>query len=120
MPLDFASSSIPPCCLWRDGNSIIVAGQVSGVETHAINKWLDVQLPFIVPIVLVWIMAIMDGWRGVRETFQRCGRWWVIFHCAVLTSNYIGPGLPDITAAIASLVSLTLLFKNVAQAHIPF
>ncbi|MCP6576707.1 L-lactate permease, partial [Klebsiella pneumoniae] len=77
------------------------------------------QLPFIVPIVLVWIMAIMDGWRGVRETFPAIVVGSVSFSAAqFLTSNYIGPELPDITAAIASLVSLTLLFKVWQPKHI--
>ncbi len=27
------------------------------------------QLPFMTIIVLFWIMAIMDGWRGIKETW---------------------------------------------------
>lgn len=60
-----------PVAFGAMGIPIIVAGQVSGVETHAISQMVGRQLPFIVPIVLIWIMAIMDGWRGVRETFLR-------------------------------------------------
>lgn len=101
-----------PVAFGAMGIPIIVAGQVSGVETHAISQMVGRQLPFIVPIVLVWIMAIMDGWRGVRETFPAIVVGGGSFAIAqFLTSNYIGPELPDITAAIASLVSLTLLFK---------
>lgn len=108
-----------PVAFGAMGIPIIVAGQVSGVETHAISQMVGRQLPFIVPIVLVWIMAIMDGWRGVRETFPAIVVGSVSFSAAqFLTSNYIGPELPDITAAIASLVSLTLLFKVWQPKHI--
>jgi L-lactate transport len=55
---------------------------------------------------------VMDGWRGVRET------WPAILVCGVtfavtqfLTSNFIGPELPDITSALVSLISLTIFLK---------
>ena len=108
-----------PVAFGAMGIPIIVAGQVSGVDTMAISQMVGRQLPFIVPIVLVWIMAIMDGWRGVRETFPAIVVGGGSFAIAqFLTSNYIGPELPDITAAIASLVSLTLLFKVWQPKHI--
>lgn len=108
-----------PVAFGAMGIPIIVAGQVSGVETHAISQMVGRQLPFIVPIVLVWIMAIMDGWRGVKQTFPAIVVGGGSFAIAqFLTSNYIGPELPDITAAIASLVSLTLLFKVWQPTHI--
>lgn len=108
-----------PVAFGAMGIPIIVAGQVSGVDTHAISQMVGRQLPFIVPIVLVWIMAIMDGWRGVRETFPAIVVGGGSFAIAqFLTSNYIGPELPDITAAIASLISLTLLFKVWQPKHI--
>lgn len=108
-----------PVAFGAMGIPIIVAGQVSGVETHAISQMVGRQLPFIVPIVLIWIMAIMDGWRGVRETLPAIVVGGGSFAIAqFLTSNYIGPELPDITAAIASLISLTLLFKVWQPKHI--
>ncbi len=108
-----------PVAFGAMGIPIIVAGQVSGVETHAISQMVGRQLPFIVPIVLIWIMAIMDGWRGVKETFPAIVVGGGSFAIAqYFTSNYIGPELPDITAAIASLVSLTLLFKVWQPKHI--
>ena len=108
-----------PVAFGAMGIPIIVAGQVSGVDTMEISQMVGRQLPFIVPIVLIWIMAIMDGWRGVKET------WPAIFVASFsfsmaqyLTSNFVGPELPDITAAIASLVSLTILLKYWKPKHI--
>ncbi len=108
-----------PVAFGAMGIPIIVAGQVSGVDTMEISQMVGRQLPFMVPIVLIWIMAIMDGWRGVKET------WPAIFVASFsfsmaqyLTSNFVGPELPDITAAIASLVSLTILLKYWKPKHI--
>ncbi len=108
-----------PVAFGAMGIPIIVAGQVSGVDTMEISQMVGRQLPFMVPIVLFWIMAIMDGWRGVKETWPAVVVGASSFAIAqYLTSNFVGPELPDITAAIASLVSLTILFKYWQPKHI--
>ena len=84
-----------------------------------ISQMVGRQLPFMVPIVLFWIMAIMDGWRGVKETWPAVIVGGGSFALAqYLTSNFVGPELPDITASIASLVSLTILLKYWQPKHI--
>ena len=108
-----------PVAFGAMGIPIIVAGQVSGVETMEISQMVGRQLPFMVPIVLIWIMAIMDGWRGVKETWPAIFVGGGSFALAqYLTSNFVGPELPDITAAIAALVSLTILLKFWQPKHI--
>jgi len=108
-----------PVAFGAMGIPIIVAGQVSGVDTMEISQMVGRQLPFMVPIVLIWIMAIMDGWRGVKETWPAILVASLSFSLAqYLTSNFVGPELPDITAAIASLVSLTILLKYWKPKHI--
>ncbi|ENV33399.1 L-lactate permease [Acinetobacter gerneri DSM 14967 = CIP 107464 = MTCC 9824] len=108
-----------PVAFGAMGIPIIVAGQVSGVDTHEISQMVGRQLPFMVPIVLFWIMAIMDGWRGIKETWPAVIVAGGSFALAqYLTSNFVGPELPDITAAIASLISLTILLKFWQPKHI--
>lgn len=108
-----------PVAFGAMGIPIIVAGQVSGVETHEISQMVGRQLPFMVPIILFWIMAIMDGWRGVKETWPAVIVGGGAFAIAqYLTSNFVGPELPDITASIASLISLTILLKYWQPKHI--
>ena len=34
-----------------------------------VGQMVGRQLPFLTIIVLFWIMAIMDGWRGIKETW---------------------------------------------------
>lgn len=101
-----------PVAFGAMGIPIIVAGQVSGVDAFAIGQMAGRQLPFMTVIVLFWIMAIMDGWRGVKETWPAVLVGGGTFAgMQFLTANYVGPELPDITSAIVSLVALTLFLK---------
>lgn len=101
-----------PVAFGAMGIPIIVAGQVSGVDAFAIGQMAGRQLPFMTVLVLFWLMAIMDGWRGVKETWPAVlvggGSFAIV---QFLTANYIGPELPDITSAIVSLIALTLFLK---------
>lgn len=101
-----------PVAFGAMGIPIIVAGQVSGVDTMEISQMAGRQLPFMTIIVLFWLMAIMDGWRGVKETWPAVlvggGSFAVV---QFLTANYVGPELPDITSAIVALVALTAFLK---------
>lgn len=101
-----------PVAFGAMGIPVIVAGQVSGLDPFPIGQMAGRQLPFMTMIVLFWIMAIMDGWRGVKETWPAVlvggGSFAIV---QFLTANYIGPELPDITSAIVSLVALTAFLK---------
>jgi len=101
-----------PVAFGAMGIPIIVAGQVSQVDAFAIGQMAGRQLPFMTVLVLFWLMAIMDGWRGVKETWPAVlvggGSFAIV---QFLTANYIGSELPDITSAIVSLIALTLFLK---------
>ncbi|WP_448135984.1 L-lactate permease [Stenotrophomonas rhizophila] len=102
-----------PVAFGAMGIPIIVAGQVTGLDPFEIGQMAGRQLPFLTIIVLFWIMAIMDGWRGVKETWPAvlvAGGSFAI--AQYLTSNFIGPELPDITASLASLACLTLFLRR--------
>ena len=102
-----------PVAFGAMGIPIIVAGQVTGLDAFEIGQMAGRQLPFLTVIVLFWIMAIMDGWRGIRETWPAvlvAGGSFAI--AQYLTSNFIGPELPDITASLTSLVCLTLFLRK--------
>ncbi|WP_313171290.1 L-lactate permease [Stenotrophomonas sp.] len=102
-----------PVAFGAMGIPIVVAGQVTGLDAFEIGQMAGRQLPFLTIIVLFWIMAIMDGWRGIKETWPAvlvAGGSFAI--AQYLTSNFIGPELPDITASLASLVCLTLFLRR--------
>ena len=108
-----------PVAFGAMGIPVIVAGQVSNIDPMLISQMAGRQLPFMTIIVLFWLMAIMDGWRGVKETWPAVlvgGGSFAIGQ--FLTANYVGPELPDITSAIFALVTLTTFLKFWQPKHI--
>jgi L-lactate transport len=94
------------------GIPIIVAGQVTGIDAFKIGQMAGRQLPLLSVLVPFWVIMIMDGWRGVRETWPAilvCGLSFAITQ--FLTANFVGPELPDITSALVSLISLSIFLK---------
>ena len=101
-----------PVAFGAMGIPIIVAGQVTGLDSFAIGQMAGRQLPLLTIVVLFWIMAIMDGWRGVKETWPAVMVAGGSFAIAqFLSSNFLGPELPDIISSLASLISLTLFLR---------
>jgi lactate permease len=94
------------------GIPIIVAGQVTGLDTMKISAMVGRQLPFLAVIVPIWLIVIMAGWKDTMEVMPACLVAGISF--AVLqwfSSNYLGPELPDILSALACIVALTLFLK---------
>jgi lactate permease len=101
-----------PVAVGAMGSPIIVAGQVTGIDAMHIGAMAGRQLPLLSLFVPFWLVFMMDGLRGVKEVWPGAlvagGSFAVTQY---FTSNFIGPELPDITSALVSLVSLTLLLK---------
>jgi L-lactate transport len=94
------------------GIPIIVAGQVTGIDPFKIGAMAGRQLPLLSLFVPFWLVFMMDGLRGVRETWPAALVAGLTFAVTqYFTSNFIGPELPDITSALASLIALTLFLK---------
>lgn len=101
-----------PVAFGAMGIPITVAGQVTGLDPFHIGQMAGRQLPLLSIIVPFWLVAIMDGWRGIKETYPAVLVAGVSFAVTqFLTANFIGPELPDITSALVSLISLTLFLK---------
>lgn len=101
-----------PVAFGAMGIPIIVAGQVTGIDPFKIGQMAGRQLPLLSVLVPFWVIIIMDGWRGVRETWPAilvCGATFAITQ--FLTANFVGPELPDITSALVSLISLSVFLK---------
>ncbi|WP_028697612.1 lactate permease LctP family transporter [Pseudomonas monteilii] len=94
------------------GIPIIVAGQVTGIDAFHIGAMTGRQLPLLSLFVPFWLGFMMDGLRGVKETWPAALVAGLSFAVTqYFTSNFIGPELPDITSALASLICLTLFLK---------
>ncbi|MPL63451.1 Glycolate permease GlcA [bioreactor metagenome] len=94
------------------GIPIIVAGQVSGVDTMKISAMVGRQLPFLSVIIPIWLVVLMSGWKSAMEVLPACLvagvafaslQWW--------SSNFLGPELPDILSSLAAIICLTFFLK---------
>ncbi|MBB3257080.1 lactate permease [Paraburkholderia bannensis] len=101
-----------PVAFGAMGIPIIVAGQVTGIDPFLIGAMAGRQLPLLSLFVPFWLVFIMDGKRGLKETWPAAlvagGSFAVTQY---FTSNHIGPELPDITSALVSLVALAAFLK---------
>ena len=94
------------------GIPIIVAGQVTGIDTMKISAMVGRQLPFLSLIIPIWLIMLMSGWKATKEVLPACLVTGASF--ALLqwySSNYIGPELPDILSSLAAIISLTLFLR---------
>lgn len=101
-----------PVAFGAMGIPITVAGQVTGIDPHKIGQMAGHQLPFLSLFVPFFIVFLMDGLKGVRQTWPAllvAGSSFVITQ--FITATFLGPELPDITSALVSLVSLALFLK---------
>ncbi|MBE7125079.1 L-lactate permease [Bacillus mycoides] len=101
-----------PVAFGAMGIPITVAGQVTGIDPHKIGQMAGHQLPFLSLFVPFFIVFLMDGFKGVKQTWPAlfvAGSSFAITQ--FITATFLGPELPDITSALVSLVSLSLFLK---------
>ncbi len=102
-----------PVAFGAMGIPIIVAGQVSGLDAFHIGQVAGRQLPILSIIVPFWLIAMMDGMRGIKQTWPAVLVAGVSFAVTqFLTANFIGPELPDVPPALVSLICLSLFLKK--------
>ncbi|HEY6169524.1 MAG TPA: L-lactate permease, partial [Verrucomicrobiae bacterium] len=94
------------------GTPVIALAGVTGLDLHALSAMIGRQLPFFSLIVPFWVVWAFAGWRGML------GVWPVALTAGVafavpqfLVSNFHGPWLVDIVAAISSLLAVLALLK---------
>jgi lactate permease len=94
------------------GIPIIVAGQVTGLDTMKISAMVGRQLPFLSIIIPIWLVVLMSGWKAAKEVLPACLVAGISFAGVQwFSSNYIGPELPDILSSLACIISLTIFLK---------
>ena len=94
------------------GTPIIALARVTGLPLEDLSAMVGRQLPFFSLLVPFWLVWAMAGWKAMREVWPAClasGATFGLFQ--FLVSNYHGPWLVDIIAAIVSILSLVILLR---------
>jgi lactate permease len=93
-----------PAAFGGIGTPIITLAGVTGLSERDLGAMVGRQLPFLALVVPLVIVSIVDGRRGLRETWRVALLAGSAFAVAqFVTSNYVSFQLTDVVASLASL-----------------
>jgi lactate permease len=101
-PVAFGSIGIP----------ITVASQVTGLPELAISQMVGRTLPFLSIFLPFYLVTLMAGFKKAKEIIPAA----LVSGCSFaaiqfLSSNYLGPALPDVLAGLGSILCLVVFLK---------
>ncbi|MBS4240855.1 L-lactate permease [Campylobacter vulpis] len=101
-----------PVAFGAVGIPIIAMANLVGVEQYEISAMVGRMLVPLSLSVPFFIVFLMDGVKGVKETFPAVLVAAVSFTITqFISSNYLGAELPDIVSAVVSLACTTVFLK---------
>lgn len=99
-----------PVAFGAMGTPVVTLAQVTGLPLEQVSSIVGRQTPLLALVVPLLLVIIVDGKRGLRDT------WLPALVCGVafglvqfLASNYVSPQLADIGAALAGAAALVAL-----------
>jgi lactate permease len=91
---------------------ILTLAKVTELPADTLGAMVGRQTPIMAVFVPLVLVAIVDGWRGIRETWLPalvCG---LVFGVAqYATSNFVSVPLADVVAALLSAAAVVLLVR---------
>ncbi|WP_284746545.1 L-lactate permease [Amycolatopsis sp. RTGN1] len=99
-----------PVAFGAMGTPVVTLAQVTGLPLQQVSSIVGRQTPLLALVVPLLLVIIVDGKRGLKDT------WLPALVCGVafglvqfLASNYVSPQLADIGAALAGAAALVAL-----------
>ena len=94
------------------GTPVIALAAVTGLDLLELSGMIGRQLPFFSVIVPIWLIWAFVGFRRMLEVFPALLVAGVAFAIPqYLVSNFHGPWLVDVVAAIVSMICLALFLR---------
>lgn len=101
-PVAFGAIAIP----------IITAGNLTGIPYTEIGAYVGRQTPLLAALVPLLLVFLVDGRRGLRQTWPVALVTGVVFGIAqFICSNFISVELADIIASLAGLAAAAVMLK---------
>ncbi len=101
-PVAFGSIGVP----------VVTLAGTTGISEHELSAWvgrLCAPISFLLPAYIVVVMSGFRGLKGVLPAALVCGACFA--GVQFLVSNFVGPQLVDILAALTAMIGLVVLFK---------
>ncbi|WP_245665695.1 L-lactate permease [Actinoplanes subtropicus] len=116
-PVAFGALATPIVTL---GTVASGAAEDPRLNTETIGAMVGRQTPVLALIVPLVLVAVIDGRRGMRQTWPAAAVAGVVFAGAQFTaSNYISVPLTDIVASLASAAAVVLLLRVWRPSEVP-
>ncbi|MDQ0216973.1 L-lactate permease [Peribacillus cavernae] len=101
-----------PVAFGAIGTPIIAVAGPTGIPAMEISKMVGRQLPFLSLFIPFYLVVIMAGFKKAMEIMPAILVTGVSFAVTqYLSSNFLGPELPDILSALVSLLALAIFLK---------
>ena len=101
-----------PVAFGAIGAPIIALEGPTGLSAIEISKMVGRQLPFLSVFIPFYLVMIMAGWKKTIEVLPAILVSGVSFAVMqYLSSNFLGPELPDILSALVSLFALAIFLR---------
>ncbi|WP_029112900.1 L-lactate permease [Mycobacterium sp. URHB0044] len=115
-PLKSAAVSLlantAPVAFGSMGTPIIALHGVTGIPLQDLSSMAGRQTPLIALLVPLLLVFIVDGWRGVRQTWPIAIVAGVTFGVAqFLTSNFVAVELTDVVASVATACAVLVMLR---------
>ncbi len=109
-PVAFGSLGVPVTTL--GGLVAPIVGSDEGTATNALSAMIGRQLPIFSIIIPGFMVYVMAGWRGMMQVLPAVLTAGLTFAITqFITSNFLGPVLVDVLAALVSLAALYILLQ---------
>ncbi|MEP6963622.1 MAG: lactate permease LctP family transporter, partial [Acidobacteriota bacterium] len=101
-PVAFGSIGIP----------VVTLARITGLQEAALSAWVGRICAPVSIFVPAYLILVMGGWKGLSGVLPAAAICGIAFASAqFFVSNYIGPQLTDILAALSAMLALVVLLK---------
>jgi lactate permease len=106
------TANTAPVAFGAMATPILTLGKVTGLPSDTLGAMVGRQTPLLALFVPLALVAIVDGWRGIRDTWPValvCG---LVFAAAqYATSNFISVPLADVVASLLSAAAVVAMVR---------
>jgi lactate permease len=106
------TANTAPVAFGAMATPILTLGKVTELPSDTLGAMVGRQTPILALFVPLVLVAIVDGWRGIRETWPVavvCGLVFAVTQYA--TSNFISVPLADVVASLLSAVAVVAMVR---------
>jgi lactate permease len=106
------TANTAPVAFGAMATPIITLAKVTGLPGDTLGAMVGRQTPILALFVPLALLAIVDGWRGIRETWPVAVVCGLVFALAqYATSNFISVPLADVAASLLSAAAVVAMVR---------